>query len=115
MSILFTIPIDFIMLQLAFKSLLLFLVLIIFRLGLVAQQDNTLFLQHNIPQSNIVNPAVQIKCPAYIGLPLLSSLHFNFNSTGFSYSSFANGGSALNLNALVAQMHSWDFIILKIG
>lgn len=110
MSILFTTPIDFIMQQLAFKSLLLFLVLIIFRLGLVAQQDNTLFLQHNIPQSNIVNPAVQIKCPAYIGVPLLSSLHFNFNSTGFSYSSFANGGSALNLNALVAQMHSWDFI-----
>lgn len=80
------------------------------RIELLAQQDNTLFLMHNIPQSNIVNPAVQISCPTYVGLPLLSSFHLNVNSTGFSYSSFANGTSNLDLNALVSQMHSWDYL-----
>jgi len=75
-----------------------------------AQQDNTLFLLHNIPQSNFTNPAVQIQCPVYVGVPLLSSVHFNVNSTGFSYGDVANGSGVANLNALVAGMHRWDFV-----
>lgn len=98
------------MLSSLFRRFLVLVFVAILHLELLAQQDNTLFLMHNIPQSNITNPAVQINCQTYVGLPLLSSFHLNFNSTGFSYSSFANGAAALDLNALVAQMHSWDFV-----
>ena len=75
-----------------------------------AQQDNTLFMLHNIPQSNFTNPAVQIQCPTYVGVPLLSSIHFNVNSTGFSYGDVANGSEIANLNTLVAGLHRWDFV-----
>lgn len=85
-------------------------IMVIAHNALVAQQDHTLFLMHNVPQSNFINPAVQINCKQYVGLPLLSSLHLNFNSTAFSYSTIANGSSNLDLNALVSKMHSWDFV-----
>ncbi|MDI3526810.1 MAG: hypothetical protein PWR03_993 [Tenuifilum sp.] len=73
------------------------------------QQSNSLFFMHRIPQSNFINPAVQIDCPFYVGLPLLSSLHLNFNSTGFSYNDIA-GGASVNFSSLVSQMHSWDYL-----
>ncbi len=75
-----------------------------------AQQSNSLFLMHRIPQSNLINPAVQIDCPVYVGLPFLSSLHLNLNSTGFSYADIANGTGNAYLPGLVSQMHSWDYL-----
>ncbi|HNV52782.1 MAG TPA: DUF5723 family protein [Tenuifilaceae bacterium] len=92
------------------KVAILVFIMVIAHNALVAQQDHTLFLMHNVPQSNFINPAVQINCQQYVGLPLLSSLHLNFNSTAFSYSTIANGSSNLDLNALVSKMHSWDFV-----
>ncbi|MGE0076686.1 MAG: DUF5723 family protein [Bacteroidales bacterium] len=96
------------------RGIIVLLFLAVLHLKLLAQQDNTLFHMHNIPQSNFINPAVQIKCQTYVGVPLLSSFHLNVNSTGFSYSSFANGSSSLDLNALVAQMHSWDYLSAEV-
>lgn len=75
-----------------------------------AQQSNSLFFMHRIPQSNLINPAVQIDCPVYVGVPFLSSLHLNLNSTGFSYNDIANGTGTINFPALVGQMHSWDYL-----
>lgn len=92
------------------QKFLVFVLALVLHFELFSQQDNTLFLMHNVPQSNLINPAVQINCQQYVGLPILSSFHLNVNSTGFSYSSFANGASALDLNGLVEQMHSWDFL-----
>ncbi|HPD96155.1 MAG TPA: DUF5723 family protein [Tenuifilaceae bacterium] len=74
-----------------------------------AQQDNTLFMMHNIPQSNFLNPAIQINCLRYVGVPMLSSFHFNANSTGFSYGDISQG-SAIDVRALVSQMHGWDYL-----
>ena len=34
-----------------------------------AQQANTLYLMHAVPQSNLLNPAVQIQCRYYVGIP----------------------------------------------
>lgn len=69
-----------------------------------------MFLMHRIPQSNFTNPAVQIDCPIYVGLPFLSSLHLNLNSTGFAYNDIATGSPTANLPDLVSQMHSWDYL-----
>ncbi len=51
---------------------------------LYAQQNNTLFLMHHLPQSNIVNPAVSIDCNLYVAFPLIGSTHANAYSTGFT-------------------------------
>ncbi len=75
----------------------------------LAQQSNSLYLMHRIPQANLLNPAVQIECPVYVGVPFLSSLHLNLNSTGFSYNDIAMETSA-NFPSLVLQMHSWDYL-----
>ncbi len=52
---------------------------------MVAQQNNTLFLMHDLPQSNIVNPAVSIKNKYFIGCPIIGSTHLNLYSTGFKF------------------------------
>jgi hypothetical protein len=49
-----------------------------------AQQSNTLFFMHSLPEANYINPAVQIECKLFIGLPVISSFHANMASNGFS-------------------------------
>jgi len=93
-------------------KVLLFIYLLTYSLLGFSQQDNTLFFLHNIPESNFINPAVQIKCDRYLGLPLLSTLHFNANSTGFSYKSFT--GSKLDVDKIVSKMHPWDYITTEL-
>ena len=39
---------------------------------------------HNLPQANIVNPAVPIECKLFVGFPVVGSTHVNVSSTGFA-------------------------------
>jgi hypothetical protein len=39
---------------------------------------------HSVPQSNFINPAIQGECKWFIGLPVLSSVHFNLANNGFT-------------------------------
>jgi len=67
------------------KSLILsifFLVITTYRLQ--SQQSNTLFFMHSVPQSNFINPAIQGECRWFIGLPAISSTHFNLANNGFT-------------------------------
>lgn len=48
------------------------------------QQSNTLFFLQNVPQTNMLNPAVQNECRIYIGLPAVSSFHINLANNGFT-------------------------------
>ena len=45
---------------------------------------------HYLGESNFLNPAVQSECKIFIGIPLLSSLHFNYANSGFSYRQIVN-------------------------
>ncbi|MCW3806443.1 DUF5723 family protein [Plebeiibacterium marinum] len=65
-----------------------------------AQQNNTLFLMHDLPQSNIVNPSIPIKCKLHIAMPFLGSTHINTYSTGFSFSDVVEtyNGDSLRFN-----------------
>ncbi len=94
------------------KIIIIIALLILSKLGF-SQQDNTLFFLHNIPESNFVNPAVQIRCREYYGLPLLTTLHLNLNSTGFSYNSFSPGASQLDIDKVVSKMHKWDYLSME--
>ena len=61
-----------------------------------AQQNNTFYLMHDVPQTNLLNPAVQIKCKWFIGIPLLASTQLNYSNSTFSFNELfsQNGGSA---------------------
>lgn len=89
------------------------LTIALFNLSLLgfSQQDNTLFFLHDIPESNFVNPAIQIRCREYVGLPLLTTLHLNANSTGFSYKSFT--GDKLDIDKIVSKMHYLDYLSME--
>ena len=39
---------------------------------------------HSLPEANYLNPAVQIKCGVFIGLPVVSSFHMNIANSGFT-------------------------------
>lgn len=72
-----------------------------------AQQSNTFYLMHELPQSNQLNPAVQISCKWFIGIPALSSTQISYNNTAFSYKDLA-GGDSWNLKEVEEQMHRAD-------
>ncbi len=64
--------------------ILLLSLFIFLQISLFSQQNSTLFFMPNTPQANFVNPAVTNKCKLIIGLPILSSVHFNYGNSGFS-------------------------------
>lgn len=81
--------------------------LILFSLSVHAQQSNTFYLMHRVPQSNLLNPAVQIDCRWFVGIPLLTSVHVNFSNTAFTYNNLA-GTDTWNLEGVTNQMHRRD-------
>ena len=100
-------------LQLRLKLIILFL--IAFIVSAVAQQDKTLFLMHELPQANIVNPAVGIKCRFYVSIPLLSSIHLNYSNTLASVNDVivpkpGTDSLKLDLQNAVNQTHNVDLI-----
>lgn len=62
---------------------------------------------HRVPQSNLLNPAVQIACRWYIGIPLLASSHLNYSNTAFTYNNVA-GGDTWDLDRIGDQVHRRD-------
>ncbi len=66
---------------------------------LSGQQNLTLFLMHDVPQANFVNPAVSYQCKWIVGVPALASIHSNYNNSAFSMD------EALKYNASTDQ---WD-------
>ncbi len=67
------------------KSILLVFLLISILSRANAQESSTLYFMYSIPQSNLLNPAVQIPCKVFVGMPLLSSIHFDYSNTYGSY------------------------------
>src|SRR5512135_2865481 len=59
------------------------LILFVAHIKVPAQQNNTLFFMHSLPEANYLNPAVQKDCGTFIGLPLISSFHVNIANSGF--------------------------------
>lgn len=58
------------------------------------QQNRNLYLQHEVPQSSLLNPAVPLSCGWTIGLPVLSSVHVNLGSNFASFNQlFTHSGN----------------------
>ena len=74
---------------------------------LQAQQSNTLFFMHSLPESNFINPAVQNSCKLFIGLPALSSIHMHASNSGFTANQLLNkepGGYALDADEVLTRL-----------
>lgn len=96
------------------KSLIICL-FVVAEFSISAQQDKTLFLMHELPQANIVNPAVGIKCRYYISIPLLSSIHLNYSNTLTSVSDAivpkaGTDSLKLDLQNVINQTHNIDLV-----
>jgi len=79
---------------------------------LQAQNKQLLYGFKDIPQHILLNPGAQIDYRGFIGVPLLSQIHFNAGLTGFSaFDLFANDGKDFNqkLSAIVYNMDAKDF------
>jgi len=70
--------------HIAGKGVAVVLIMLAVMIPAYAQQDNTLFFMHSLPEANYLNPAVQIECGVFIGLPLVSSFHMNVANSGFT-------------------------------
>lgn len=66
--------------------------LTLFTLNLPAQ-DNTLYLMHDIPQANQLNPALFKLCRIYIELPVISSVKLNIRNTGVGFHDIIQSGN----------------------
>ncbi|MCA1747173.1 MAG: DUF5723 family protein, partial [Bacteroidales bacterium] len=74
-----------------------------------AQQSNTLYLMHSVPQSNLLNPAVQPECRLYIGIPGLSTLYLNYANSSFVYNELVSG-DRLELDAVFNRLYRSNMV-----
>lgn len=81
----------------------------LFPVALYSQQNNTFYLMHQVPQSNLLNPAVQIDCKWFIGIPALTSTQLNYSNTAFSFNEVLGGGN-IDINKLNNNVHKTDLL-----
>jgi len=79
-----------------------------------AQQNHTLFLWHDLTQSNLLNPAVANNCIWYIGIPVLSSVHLNYANSSFTYNQLfeksTSGAYKPKVDELLKRIHYRNFV-----
>ncbi|MCD4832429.1 MAG: DUF5723 family protein [Bacteroidales bacterium] len=78
-----------------------------------SQQNNTFYLMHEVPQSNLLNPAVQIKCKWYVAIPALGSTHINISNSTFSFNelfSTNNGSASLDMSSLYENVRNTNLV-----
>jgi hypothetical protein len=81
---------------------------------LSAQQNQSLFLMHQVPESNLLNPAIPVSCKYYIGLPVISSIHLNYGNSLLSYNQLfqksTDGPRTIEIDKAISNMHNRDFV-----
>ncbi|MDA3823327.1 MAG: DUF5723 family protein, partial [Bacteroidales bacterium] len=77
---------------------LVFVILLCMQLSLLSgQQSSTLYLLQSVPQTNLLNPAVQPQCKLFVGLPVLNTVHLDYGNSSFTFNELtAEGGLQLN-------------------
>lgn len=75
---------------------------------LTGQENQTLYYM-GLPQSRLMNPALQSSCGFYLGLPGVSSVYFNFSNNSFSFDDFIFKGTGEYADSLITILHpSYD-------
>lgn len=96
------------------KTFILLVILSFFISSLVkGQQNNTFFLMHEVPQSNLLNPAVQIKCKWFVGFPLLTSTHLDYSNSTFSFNELyttTNGSASMDIGTFYNNIKKTNLV-----
>ena len=71
--------------------------------GLSAQFSNTYYYMYGVPQANQLNPAFQSGCNGYLGLPVISALRFEVESTSLGYKDIFSYNSSTD--KIITFMH----------
>jgi hypothetical protein len=69
-------------------------------------------MMHSVPQSNLLNPAVQPDCRLFIGLPAMSTLYLNYSNSSFVYNQLVSDDT-LQLNAVFNRLYSNNLISVE--
>jgi len=90
------------------------LALLLFASGIAnAQQSLTLYNMPVLAQSAYTNPAQIPQCRLYIGIPMLSSVYFNFGNSGFRPSDLLQPGTDsinMNVNNMIGKLHKNNYL-----
>lgn len=87
------------------SSLLFF---IIFFTQITEAQNNALYFMHRVPQSVSTNPAVRFRCRNFIELPVISSLSYAYNNSGFGYSDLIKPGTGDKIDSSVIDLDNFE-------
>ncbi len=96
-----------------FLTSIYFLGLLLNQLSVFGQQNNTFYLMHDVPQTNLLNPAVQIKCKWFVGIPLLTSTQLNYSNSTFSFNelfSTSNGSASLDIGGIYENIRKTNLL-----
>src|SRR5580704_14209777 len=82
------------------------LIFILVQIGLpcVAQTEATQYFMNSLPQVSINNPAFIPRYNFSIGLPVLSSMAFQYSNNGFSYNDLITKSNG----EVVADLNKWN-------
>lgn len=87
----------------------------VFFLKICKAQNSTLFLMHELPQSNFVNPAVQSTSKWTIGVPTLSSMQANHHTTISTFNNAfdrqSNGVSTFAYDRVINSLEGLELYI----
>ncbi len=67
---------------------------------IIGQINNTMYFMPEIYQAKFLNPAHQQQCKVVLGLPLLSSIYFNYANTNISYNKLFSESTATDPHVL---------------
>jgi hypothetical protein len=78
-----------------------------------AQQNQTLYFMHRVPQSNLLNPAIQNECKLYLSgmaLPIVGQvmppMHVNYNNNGFAFNKLFYYGTGIMADSMITPFHN---------
>ncbi len=77
----------------------------------VRAQDNTQYPLTEIPQTLYLNPAIYYNCRTYIELPVISSIAFYFNNSGFGYNQAIKSGYGTNGDSLTVDFNGLSHVL----
>ncbi len=93
------------------KLIILFAGIILTGSQIVAQQDNTLYFDNQLPQSILLNPAQQNNCKIYFGgliVPfagqVLPPIHFNYSNNNLKYTDVIHHGAGIMADSLIIDI-----------
>ncbi|MGM0496563.1 MAG: DUF5723 family protein [Bacteroidota bacterium] len=88
-------------------------VVLIFAAYESARGQNTMYFHKELPQKTLLNPVFTSTCN-YVGIPVLSSLYFNYDNTVISYNQLfpenAEGERIPDFGYLTREMHNLDLV-----